>query len=308
MDTLKSDAVDKIAALAKDAAGFSLHTIKNEGCGIGLPKEVMVGFDHRTNGGGIASLKRLLDEYRQYPERRKGTANVLTLQSFIDLTNRHKSEHSVIFASSVWPTPSLTAIIDYHETNNGKPQFGEHRVHYPFPVTDEFKAWSAQDAKPMTQTEFAAFIEDRVAELSQATSEEERDLTALFGSAKIATPADMLALSRGLEVNVAGKVKQNTRLSSGEGEIVFVEEHLDGSGAKIVVPNLFVICLSVFLDGEPVRLPARLRYRVSNGSVVWFYQLYRWKEIVRDRVVADLTQAADETVLPSFEGTAEFGR
>lgn len=298
-----SAAVGKIAELGRDATTIEIVDVSPPAEAAGLTP-FQVGFNHNT--GEIEDLRDHAEKWRIHPERRKGTATVLTLRSFIELANRHKSAHSVIFASSNWPNPSMTAIIDYHEAGAGKPQFGEHRVHYPFPVTDEFKAWSAQDGKVMNQTEFAAFIEERVAELSQATRDEELALTELFGSARIATPADMLALSRGLEVNVAGKVKQNTRLSSGEGEIVFTEDHLDGSGAKIVVPNLFMICLPVFLDGQPVRLPARLRYRVANGSVAWFYQLYRWKEIVRERVVEDLATAATDTELPSFEGSAEM--
>lgn len=307
---MDKEAVDKVADLAKSAAGFTIHPINVKGLSPGLPDAFPIGFDHRPNlpqGNPIQAvrdMRELAEKWRLHPERRKGTAEVNTLQSFIDLTNRHKTEHSVIFAATRWPDPSLTAVIDYHEKNNGKPAFGEHVVSYPFPLTDELKAWAGQDGVPMNQGQFAAFIEERVADLASATDNEKKELAALFGTT-MANPAEMLALSRGLEVNVAGKVKQNVRLSSGEGEIVFVEEHLDSKGEKVVVPGLFMVCTPAFLDGVAVRLPARLRYRVAGGSVSWFYQLYRWKEILRDRVVADLERAKDATDLPAYEGEQE---
>lgn len=317
MDPKNPDTVDKIAALAKDANGFTLHEIESGENTLGLPTKIVVGFDHRAGGSGLKSLKPLIEEFRLYPERRKGTAHISTLNSFIDLANRHKSQHSAIFAATSWPNPWLTAVIDYHEKVNlddatdapqskekPKPAFCQHRIHYPFPLTEEFKAWADSDGTAMDQGEFAAFIEERVAELSQASREEETLYGELFGT-RMATPADMLTLSRGLEVNVAGKVKQNVRLQSGETEIEFVEEHLDANGSKITVPGLFMVCVPAFLDGMAVRLPARLRYRVSGGAVTWSYQLYRWKELLRERVVADLDHARTETGLPAYEGSPE---
>lgn len=301
-------AVDKIADLAKNAHGFTLHKIVIEnGDEIGLPLSIGVGFDHRENGRGLTSLKEEIEKYRLHPERRTGVATVHTLTSFIDLVNRHKTAHSVIFAATSWPNPSLTAVIDYHEKENGKPAFGEHRLSYPFPVSDEFKAWADQNGKSMDQGTFAAFVEERVAELAEASKDEKQRFETLFGS-KMASPAEMLSLSRGLEIHVAGQVKNTCRLQSGESEIVFTEEHLDASGAKITVPGLFMVCVPAFLDGEAVRLPGRLRYRKNGSSIVWWYQLYRWKELLRERVVADLYTATAETDLPAYEGTPERPR
>lgn len=320
MDIPKSDAVEKIAALAKDAAGFTVQDVTLTGLGDGLPSSIPVGFDHRSplddavDIGGIVDLKEQAEKWRQFPARRKGTANVTTLEAFVDLTKRHMTADSAIFASTSWPSCSLTAVIDYHDRVNAdagtpvsaapKPRFCQHCVRYDFPLTEEFKAWATQNAEPMKQGEFAAFIEERIADLSSASPAEQTEYGQLFQTT-MATPADMLALSRGLEVNVTGTVKQNVRLSSGEGELVFTEEHVDSSGAKLTVPGLFMIAVPAFLDGEVVRLPARLRYRVGGGYVTWFYQLYRWKELLRERVVADLNTAQTETGLPAYEGSPE---
>lgn len=62
---------------------------------------------------------------------------------------------------------------------------------------------------------------------------------------------------------------------------------------------------AAFVDGDPVRIPARLRYRIAGGGIMWFYQLYRWEFFLRERVRADLMKASAETTLPMFEGSPE---
>lgn len=306
---MSGEAIEKFRELVNSAQGLSFHTINTKGID-GMPDAIEVAFDHRSvnanghGGKGLISLKDEMEKFRLYPARKKGAAEVVTLASFIDLTSRHKTEHSVIFASAKWPDPSLSAVIDYHEKDGGKPQFGQHRIGYEFPLTDEFKAWIGNDKAAMSQHDFAAFIEERIADLAEPGADERKHHEQMF-QGKMATPAEMMALSRGLEIHVAGTVANHTRLSSGEGEVVFKEEHQNSSGEKVTVPNLFMVAVQSFVGGEKVRLLARLRYRVSTGSIVWFYQLYRWQDVLRDRVVGDLKKAAEATGLPTYEGWPE---
>lgn len=292
-------AVEKIAQLGQDATKIDVQTFAPPDACAGLPTNVSFGFNHQS--GHTVDLRDIAEKWRVHPERRKGSANVSTLQSFIDLTNRHKTGHSVLFAATSWPKPSITAVLDYHEKDSGKPQFGQHRIHYPCPVTEEFAAWMAQDGKAMSQQDFAAFVENRIAEIATPSRDEEAEYADLFQT-KFAAPGDMMMLSRGLEIHVASAVKAHHTLSSGEREIVFTEEH----DTKIVVPGLFMVSVPAFLDAVPVRLPARLRYRVAGGSVAWFFQLYRWKELLRAAVVADLERVTSDTELPAYEGSPEM--
>lgn len=302
-DTYTKPAVESIAELAKHAAGATVLNIPTGGLGNGLPPIVPVLFDHRPNGRGLQALKEEIERFRIEPERRVGRANAATLQSFIDLINYHKDDSSALFAQSEWPNPCLTAIIDYH-TEAHDPRHLQHRILYNFPVTDEFKAWIDRDGKPFTQTEFAAFVEEHAAELASPFEAERSEFERLF-KVTFATPTQMITLSRGLQVNVEATVKQNVVLQSGEGELEFSEAHLDKRGEKLTVPGLFMVAVPAFLDGDPIRLPARLRYRVSGGKVTWFYQLYRWKFWLRDRVQKDLAEVTKETDVRAFEGSPE---
>ena len=300
-----SGGIYAIKDLAQDAvsANYTVEEVSLAESVRGLPKTVAVLFRDGRNPE-VKGLKDLFEPYRTAPERREGTAVVTVLQSFIDLVNRHKDEGSAIFAETVWPSPKLTAVIDYHETD-GTARFGRHRVVYGFPVSDELKAWADQNGKAMTQADFAAFVENRIADLASPTDAEriaaERDFKTTF-----AVPSDMVSLSRGLAVRVAAEAKNAVLLQSGESEIVFREEHRNDAGEKITVPGLFMVSVPAFRDGDPVRILARLRYRLREGKLTWFYQLYQWEQEVRNRVSEDLARAAAETELPAYEGAPEM--
>jgi uncharacterized protein YfdQ (DUF2303 family) len=295
-------AIDRIAELTRRGEKAEIIHIDTKGLGDGLPPSIPALL-YPGPSAKLDDVSRVIESYRQNPKRRRGEAIVSTLESFIDLVNRHKDAGSVIFAKTAWPKPKLTAVIDYHDVER-KPRHGEHRITYPFPITEELTAWIENDAKPMKQDSFAAFLEDHAAELAAPLDQERTDYEPLFKE-KFAVPVDLINLSRELEVFVGATVKQGQRLSSGERTVHFVEEHMNGNGEKIEIPGIFMISVPAFVDGDPVRIPARLRYRIANGTIAWFYQLYRWEFWLRDQVQQDLAKAAKKTELPAFEGAPE---
>ena len=258
-------------------------------------------FDHRP-GKGVESLHQVLSQNRILPERRKGTSKVTTLQSFIDLVNRHKDEDSAIFADTAWP-PSLTCVVDYAKADKTA-RWHQHRINYAFPATEEITAWISGNGKGMEQAAFAQFLEDHAAELADATEEERKTFEPLFKE-RFAAPNELIGLSRELEVTATHKVKRGERLQSGERTVQFSEEHTNGKGEAVILPGVFMISVPAFLDGAPVRIPARLRYRIQGGSIHWSYGLYRAEHWLRNRVKEDMDQAAKATALPAFEGAPE---
>ena len=324
MDQLSENAITAVAALARDNTLEVMPIIAPKGA-LGLPDAIPVLIDPRS--GSAKGLKSLFDEWRSAPERKSGTAKVTTLESFIALTDRHKQGSSAIFANTDWREPRLTAVIDYHQPNTsfniklddlaeGEPDsipamevgcadFGRHRVEYKFPLSEEWKAWVAQDKQPMNQAAFAEFIEDHISELASPHEDEVSYWEEKLGG-KVAYPNELKLLSIGLKVHAATKVASNVTLQSGEGEITWAEEHRDMKGDKLVVPSLFIIQLPPFFMGESIRLPVRLRYRVREGSVTWVFQMYRPDVYVTEQVMRDMERAARETALPAYQGAPEM--
>lgn len=299
----EAEAIQKIADLTIQGTKPEIVSIAITGLGAGLPTAIPAILTPGSDGGKLVTFKSQIEQFRTAPERRRGTAAVSTLKAFVDLTNRHKDDGSAIFAKTEWPAPSLLAVLDYHGLD-GTARNGEHRVLYTFPVTPEFKAWIDNVGEKMGQAEFAQFLEDHAAELAAPDAGEVGEFERLF-KAKFATPNELIDLARSLEIRVGQKFKQAVRLQSGEAELVFQEEHTSATGEAITVPGILMISLRAFVDGDHVRIPARLRYRASGGAVVWMFDLYRWQDALRDRVGQDLDRAGRETGLPTYEGTPE---
>ncbi|WP_337738355.1 DUF2303 family protein [Agrobacterium vitis] len=296
------DGIDRIAEMAKAANAVTFQVVETAGLGDGLPEKILLAVD--TKNGRISDLKSQIEAYRQGPKRRTGEAMVTTLDSFIDLVNRHASENeTVVFASTTYPNLKLTAVINYHSVEN-VPGHSDHRIGYAFPITPEMAAWLAKNNKPFTQGEFAEWLDEHCAELSEA-DDTEKDLYEGLFKERFADPSRLIELSRDLEISVGGKVKQNIRLASGERSLVFEETHSDSNGQPISIPGLFMLCVPAWVDGDPVRIPARLRYRVKGGEISWMYQLYRPDIALRDQVKKDLEAVASNTALPVFEGKPE---
>lgn len=263
----------------------------------------------------IAGLDGIVAQWRGQPVRRKGVANLVDLASFIAHVVRFKDGNSALFANPVGPT--ITGMLDYHEAGDGKPRFGEHRAAYAFPVSREWKAWTAKNGEKMAQGDFAAFIEDRIQDVGdppmddtggavKPSADDEKLLAvARRVGARYGGPQRLLELSRGLAIKADVQASSAVTLQSGEGQVEFVEAHTDKTGARLSVPGLFVIQIPVFDAGPLYRLPVRLRYRLSAGRIVWFYELWHHDRAKDDAFREQCETAAKETDLPLFYGSPE---
>lgn len=253
----------------------------------------------------------VFDDYLPAPRFRAGTATLLDLDSFIHFVQRHSDEHSLIFAYNDRATPSITAILNYNETGAaGKPRNGDHRALHRFPLADEWKAWNAQNAKGMTQVDFGKFLEDHIIDVTdpgeiQFSDAQRKFVDRLGGFDKIAHPAQLVSLAMNFSVIDAQSAVTATTLQSGEMQIEIKSEHTDRAGQKLNVPSMFVIAIPVFKGGDAYQVLARLRYRVTNGIVTFFYELWRLDLVFDHAFDGAVKQVIDETGVPVLLGSPE---
>jgi uncharacterized protein YfdQ (DUF2303 family) len=259
-------------------------------------------------GKQIQSMKALLDEYLAAPERRRGTARLTTLPSFVEHVNRFKDDHSAVFADVAnQSAPRLIGVLNYNEKSAGPPRFGDHRAEYAFPISDEWKAWTnKKDA--MGLADFAEFLEEHVGDIVDPASMPKESPT--LAEAKqlgitLATPQALMETSRGLTIHVKAGITNATRLSSGETQVDFKEEHQGADGKALVVPGGFAIAIPVFRLGTPYVLLVRLRYRVDGAKVFWFFAISKVAKSFETAITKVCTEAATGTALPLFYGTPE---
>ena len=261
-------------------------------------------------GRSLHSVKQFVDEYLPRPERIVGTARLTTLDSFVDHVNRHKDAGSAIFVDD-GPRPSIQAVYDYHELKGKEAasknaRFKQHRAVYTFPLSHEWEAWVGKDSKPMDQGAFAQFLEDRISDvLSPAEAGDGVKEFANTLGVTLASSTKLMALSKGLAVNVDTKVAQKVNTSTGEGTLFFSEEHKDEAGQQLQVPGGFALALPLFRGGKGYQIPVRLRYRISGGKVLWTFALYNTDASLRHGVKEASLDVSSRTGLPIFYGTPE---
>jgi hypothetical protein len=247
-----------------------------------------------TPGGVVSfSIQDEIDARRETPRFRRGVAVLTSLDSLIVHVNRFGDADSVVFANDEQSSPSLLAVLDYHRedslasdddaggsTEHGEYRHGLHRSRFSFPVSDEWKAWHANNGvdKAMDMAGFAAFLEDRIlniAEIDKVPASAARFVEINGGEKMIADWQGLTKLSRGLRIDENSTVSEAINLASGEGELTITNVHdAEVGGVKVKVPTMFFIEVPIFREGAYYRVPARLRYRKARGSVTFWYELW----------------------------------
>lgn len=262
------------------------------------------------------------------PAQRKGTAQLQDLASLIDWTNRFKGDTSALFANNDRARPSLTCVADYHAggaadpTNpDGDPaaRHGHHRAVYPFPLSDEWKAWLAVSDKPLDKDDMGEFIEVNAKDMLDPTPavlqlkddgkvepwESRLIATARQIEGRFGQIAQLLAMSRQFQIYETSNLEVTSNRDTGEQSIQFLNEHRDKDGQPLKLPNLLIIAIPVFTGGAPYRMPVRFRYRKSGGTVKFILSIYNPEKAFDAAFDEALQMARTETALPLFMGTPE---
>lgn len=274
-----------------------------------------------TPSGHLNFIDRdTFDRHHGKPSVRKGMARMTSLDSFIAHVNRFGDADSAIFANEDRSSPSVLAVLDYHRADtlptedggdnvHGEYRFGEHRTNFAFPVSEEWKAWHAQNDVKMDMPEFAAFLEDNVldvAEVEAVPESAERFVKMGGGEKNIADWSKLTALAKSLTVFENAVVGEAVNLASGEGQLVINNSHdTEVAGIKATVPTMFFIAIPIFREGPVYRLPVRLRYRKAGSRISFWYEIWRSDRAFKDAFNEAVERIGKETSAQVFYGQPE---
>lgn len=260
-------------------------------------------------GRQLVSVKKLLEEYLPRPERINGTATLRDEASFVRHVNELKQPTTRIFCEPAASPPTFTAVFDYHAVSEDErqlPNWCAHRAVWPITMSKEWLAWTHAVGKAMSPAEFAEFLELRVPDVFWG--DQRSDYTNLLIQQldlRLATPSALIALSRNLAVNVDVAVRQAQTLSSGEIAVTYVEQHRDGEGQPIRVPNAFLLAIPVVQGGPAYQILARLRYRITQQRITWAFELHR-ADLAFDAAIKEIGERVEQaTTTPVFLGSPE---
>ena len=258
-------------------------------------------------GMSVAHVKRFIDDERQALETLKGSTTLHNCKSFIDFVNRYKYETSAIFYDQ--DKQKITCIFDC--ATKDATSFERHKADYAFPFSDELKEWKEHNGDVMTQIDFAFFIEKNVLDLADpdktAESEALKEIRLRIGG-HFAAVSKMVELSRGISIHSDERATVKYDPNTGESTVDFSSEHTDAAGEKVKVPNMFLIVIPILKGGKSYQLPCRLRHRLKNGQIIWWYEVIDLDKAIAAAIDEELNEIKDKIGLPVFYGDLPSGR
>ena len=260
------------------------------------------------SGVRLTSAKFFADEYRLTPAQIKGTSTHTTVESFTDHIKTFNNVDSVFFASRSDLT--LRAIYDYHAKE--QPNNLQHRAVFAPKKSRQLNTWINSNKSPFNQAAFANFIEDNVLDVCDpptASQRREGDEThiqvAKTLNTVVASPSKLLELARCIAIHESSTAKNFVKTDSNEVMLEYTTAHQDANGNRLSVPGLFLIGVPIFEGGDLYRILVRLRYRLNEGKVTWWYELHQYENSIDDAFEEIVSAVRTETGLTLYHGSSE---
>ncbi|PID44063.1 MAG: hypothetical protein CSB48_02785 [Proteobacteria bacterium] len=191
-----------------------------------------------------------------------------------------EKHHSLIFADH--PNLRITGIIDYHESEDA-PGWCQHRVEYKCPLSRQWQRWNEVNQKYLSQTQFAEFIEDNIADIVHPDGQELMEMVLQFQQ---------------IQKAVFGS---SHRLQSGEFSIQYSQENQKGT---FELPETITLGIPVFHNGEKYEVKAKLRYRIKEGELKLMLALKESERITEDAFTGVIKKIQPDCTNVVIEGTA----
>ena len=225
------------------------------------------------------------------PRRKLANVRLHDADSFIDYSKRHGS----MTDSTIWCVADYLAgkvnflcILNDHGEDENKPAWRDHRATFTPEFSEEWRRWVKHHKQTFNQAEFASFIEDSL-----------KDIASVEGQP---TGAQMLEMALTFEANQDMRFKSAIRLQNGGVQMSFVQDDDAQTLQKMQVFDRFSLGFPVFWNGDAYRLDARLRYRVRDGKLTFWFELIRQDKVLEAATQTLIAQIREKTGNPFFFG------
>lgn len=224
----------------------------------------------------------LVEKARDMPFRKRGTVALGDVPSFIAYCqDQAATDKGYLYADP--DARSITAVFN-DQRALGQPGWRDHRATFKAEFTPEFQLWMGHNKQHKSQTDFAEFLEDNLADLQGEDA------------ALLLNVATTIQASSGINFASA------RRLQDGQTQLTYNEviDAKAGADGALKIPQTFTLGLRIFKNGDAYKLTARLKYRLGGGSVKFWYELERPERAVEDAFsgyVAEVREKSGYAVL-----------
>lgn len=233
-----------------------------------IAPEVMGTYVHvvAPENYALRDISEAVEKQQDAPNRKRGTVQLKSLQSLMDyMADMNAADGAIMdaFAYANPDTRTITTIFNDHKAGGG---WRDHRATFTAEFTAEFKKWLDNSGKPMGQTEFAEFIEDNMADITEPEA------------------AKLLEMALTIQAKTDINFSSAKRLQNGQVQLQYTEaiNATAGSNGGLEIPKEFALGLRIFKNGSGYKLRARLKYRLNGGVIKFWYELDRPERSIED--------------------------
>ena len=225
-----------------------------------------------------------LETFLPRPLRIKQDVTIQDAESFINYAKEFMTGATLIFFDVQQET--FVAAFEYHEIS--KPSWNEHTASFKPRRSVEFETWLATNRKQMTQVDFARFLEENLPDIVEPPA------------------AELLQVALTFEAKKSVEFSSGVRLANGQIQFQY-DEVVRGTAQKgtIEIPEKFVLGIPIHVNGPAYRIDVRLRWRLQEGKVVFWYELVRPHRLIEHALKEISQKIATDTGLPIIAGSMD---
>lgn len=215
----------------------------------------------------LENISQAVEKMCPAPRRKSGTVQLKELASLLqyctDQIDDGGSEMGYIYADP--DSRKITAVFNDQRAAES-PGWRDHRAEFKAEYTPEFAKWLVKNHAQFTQTEFAEFIEDNMADITEPAA------------------TAMLEMATTIQAKTDINFSSAKRLQNGQVQLAYTEsiDARAGANGAMEIPKEFSLGLRIFKNGDGYKLKARLKYRLNSGNVKFWYELDRPERAVED--------------------------
>lgn len=209
-------------------------------------------------------ISREVERQLPAPYRKHGTVQLKDLSSLQKyLADQAQGLNAYVYADP--EARKITAVFNDNRANE-EPGWRDFRAEFKAEYTPEFQKWLGKDKHQFGQTEFAEFIEDNMADITEPAA------------------TSMLEMATTIQAKTDINFSSAKRLQNGQVQLQYTEaiDARAGANGALEIPKEFALGLRIFKNGSGYKLKARLKYRLHGGAIKFWYELDRPERSIED--------------------------
>lgn len=225
------------------------------------------------------------------PSRKTGIVRLDDQESFILYIKRHDiASLTTIYCEADYKSSKIDfkCVINDHGGAEYDQQWRDHRALYTPIFSEEWSRWIGSNKRLFTQLEMALFIEENLQDIAAAEN--------------YPTGQQLLEMATSFQANQDMRFKSAIRLQNGGVNMNFVQDDDNQTLTQMKLFEKISIGIPVFWNGVAYQITARLRYRVKEGHLTFWYELIRQDKVLEDATKTMINNIKEATGVPLYFG------